>query len=79
MPSPIAHFACVLLGQALNWAPQLGVLGGPELGPMGSAKSAHAVYTVGCIVFSSKPAKAQQKFITDETGRVLKKTTVFSG
>ena len=41
------------LGQALNWAPQLGVLGGPELGPMGSAKSAHAVYTVGCLAFSS--------------------------
>ena len=53
------------LGSAVNWAPTLGVLGGPELGPMGEARSDYAVYTVGCVVFSSRAAKAQTLMLTD--------------
>ena len=56
------------LGAALNWAPTLGVLGGPELGPMGEAKSAHAVMTVGCVVFSSQPAKLRNPLLTEKPG-----------
>jgi len=50
---------------AVAFAPSMGVLGGPELGPMG-AKAGYAVYTVGVVVFSSKPAKAQTLMLTDE-------------
>lgn len=53
------------IAQATSFAPSMGVLGGPELGPMG-AKADYAVYTVGVVVFSSKPAKAQTLMLTDE-------------
>ena len=55
------------LGAAVNWAPTFGMLGGPELGPMGGGSSEYAVYTVGAIVFSSKAAKPQTLMLTDAT------------
>ena len=74
------------LGAALNWAPSMGILGGPELGPMGSARSDYAVFTVGCVVFSSKPAKPTQGLLdyVDEkdkspgSRRVSRATAVFA-
>ena len=58
----------------------MGVLGGPELGPMGQSKAAHAVYTVGVVVFSSKPAKSQTLMITEGgDGKLRSKTAMFAG
>lgn len=69
------------MAAAVNWAPTMGILGGPELGPMGQAKAAHAVYTVGCVVFSSKPAKASKLMLTEGQGegQLRSKTAVFAG
>jgi len=71
------------LGGAVNWAPSMGILGGPELGPMGD-RADYAVYTVGCIVFSSKPAKAPTLMLTNEESgpgmqRRRSSTTMFVG
>ena len=43
--------------------------------------AAHAVYTVGCVVFSSKPAKSQTLMITEGAdGQKLRaSTSVFAG
>jgi hypothetical protein len=69
------------MAAAVNWAPTMGILGGPELGPMGEAKAAHAVYTVGCVVFSSKPAKATKLMLTEGQGdgQLRSKTAMFAG
>jgi len=68
------------MAAAVNWAPTMGVLGGPELGPMGESKAAHAVYTVGVVVFSSKPAKAQVQLLTDGgEGQRRSSSSMFAG
>mgnify|MGYP006148718455 CR=1 FL=1 len=67
------------MAAAVNWAPTMGILGGPELGPMGQAKAAHAVFTVGVVVFSSKPAKPQALMITEGgDGKLRSSSAVFS-
>lgn len=68
------------MAAAVNWAPTMGILGGPELGPMGQSKAAHAVYTVGVVVFSSKPAKSQALMLTEGgDGKMRSKTAMFAG
>ena len=68
------------MGEALNWAPTLGMFGGPELGPMGRARSDWAVFTVGCVVFSSKPAKAQRLLLSErQAGSAKSVSSVFVG
>ena len=69
------------LGEALSFAPTMGILGGPELGPMGQAKSEYTVFTVGCIVFSSKPAKAPRLLLTQslDDKKVKRLSSVFVG
>ena len=48
---------------------------------MGQAKAAHAVYTVGCVVFSSKPAKATKLMLTEGQGegQLRSSTAMFAG
>ena len=70
----------VYLPHACSWAPTMGILGVPDLGPMGDKKADYAVFTVGAIVFSSKPAKAQTLLLTDnEGGHARARTSVFAG